>query len=87
MNRPPSLPHCPFSSRPPLVPERSLLELQRSQMERLVADQVAEERRALLASQTAAMRADVERNVAEERAALVVSLNKTAAQVWGMEGN
>lgn len=56
-------------------------------MERLVADQVAEERRALLASQTAAMRADVERNVAEERAALVVSLNKTAAQVWGMEGN
>lgn len=51
------------------------------QMERSVADQVAEEARALKASQTATMRVEVERKVAEERAALTASLRQQSTQV------
>ena len=77
--------HLLYPPPPPLLvpPERSLLELRRSQMERIVSDQVAEEGSALRATLAAAMRADVERQVAQEGAALAESLRKAAAQVRG----
>lgn len=52
---------------PILCAEKTLLELQRVQMERAVADQIESERAALLGTRMAVMRAEVEKSVADER--------------------